>query len=88
MDVLEMTDPEIYEKAIAELRTQLGTAYTAKFLQQCKPNEYDYSVERINGWQISRISPQLSSVFNSEKLSEKRKNVSKPRGLLSGVRAY
>ena len=46
MNVLEMTDPEIYEEAITELMTQLGTAYTVKFLQQCKPNEYDYSVER------------------------------------------
>ena len=46
MNVLEMTDIEIYEAAITELTTQLGTAYTAKFLQQCKPNEYDYSIER------------------------------------------
>lgn len=46
LNILEMTDPEIYEAAIAELTTQLGTAYTTKFLQQCKPNEYDYSVER------------------------------------------
>lgn len=46
MNVLEMTDLEIYKAAIAELTTQLGTAYTAKFLQQCKPNESDYSVER------------------------------------------
>lgn len=46
MNVLEMTDLEIYEAAITELTTQLGTAYTTKFLQQCKPNESDYSVER------------------------------------------
>ena len=41
-----MADLEIYEAAITELMAQLGPAYTAKFLQQCKPNEYDYSVER------------------------------------------
>lgn len=46
MDILEMTALEIYEAAIAELTTQLGPAHTEKFLQQCKPNEYDYSVER------------------------------------------
>ena len=46
MNVLEMTDLEIYEAAITELRTQLGHAYVAKFLQKWKPNEYDYSVER------------------------------------------
>jgi hypothetical protein len=46
MNVLEMTDLEIYETAITELTAQLGHAYTEKFLQQCKPNEYDYSIER------------------------------------------
>ena len=46
MNALEMTDIEIYKAAIAELTTQLGSAHTEKFLQQCKPNEYDYSVER------------------------------------------
>ena len=46
MNVLEMTDLEIYEAAITELTAQLGSAYIEKFLQQCKPNEYDYSVER------------------------------------------
>ena len=46
MDVLEMTDLEIYEAAITELTAQLGAAYTEKFLRQCKPNEYDYSIER------------------------------------------
>lgn len=46
MNVLEMTDLEIYKAAIAELTTQLGPAYTEKFLCLCKPNEYDYSAER------------------------------------------
>lgn len=46
MNVLEMTDLEIYKAAIAELMTQLGPAYTEKFLCRCKPNEYDYSAER------------------------------------------
>lgn len=46
MNVLEMTDLEIYKAAIAELTTQLGPAYTERFLCRCKPNEYDYSAER------------------------------------------
>lgn len=41
-----MTDLEIYELGIKELIEQIGPAYTERFLQQCKPNEYDYSVER------------------------------------------
>lgn len=46
MDILEMTDLEIYELGIKELIEQIGPAYTKRFLRQCKPNEYDYSVER------------------------------------------
>ena len=46
MDILEMTDLEIYELGIKELIEQIGPAYTERFLQQCKPNESDYSVER------------------------------------------
>ena len=46
MDILEMTDLELYEVGIKELTEQLGPAYTAKFLQQCKPSNYDYTAER------------------------------------------
>lgn len=46
MDILEMTDLEIYELGIKELIEQIGPVYTERFLQQCKPNKYDYSVER------------------------------------------
>ena len=46
MDILEMTDLEIYKLGIKELIEQIGPAYTKRFLRQCKPNEYDYSVER------------------------------------------
>ena len=46
MNVLEMTDIEIYELGIKELIEQIGPAYTKRFLRQCKLNEYDYSVER------------------------------------------
>ena len=41
-----MTDLEIYELGIKELIEQMGPVYTERFLRQCKPNEYDYSVER------------------------------------------
>ncbi|MYB92287.1 hypothetical protein F4054_22655 [Candidatus Poribacteria bacterium] len=46
MDILEMTNLELYEVGIKELTEQLGPAYTAKFLQQCKPSNYDYTAER------------------------------------------
>ncbi len=46
MDISKMTDPELYELGLKELRAQLGPAYTARFLQQCKPSKYDYTAER------------------------------------------
>ncbi len=46
MDILEMTDLGLYEVGIKELTKQLGPAYTEKFLQQCKPSDYDYTAER------------------------------------------
>lgn len=46
MDILKMTDHELYEMGLKELKTQLGPAYTECFLQQCKPSEYDYTAER------------------------------------------
>ena len=43
---LSLTSGPLLWYANSALRTQLGPAYTTKFLQQCKPNEYDYSAER------------------------------------------
>ena len=59
MNVLEMTDLEIYKTAITELTAQLGHEYTEKFLQQCKPNEYDYSIERHK---ILADQPDIDSI--------------------------
>ena len=41
-----MTDLEIYELGIKELIEQIGPVYTDRFLQQCKPRDYDYTAER------------------------------------------
>ena len=46
MDLLEMTDLEIYKLGVKKLTEQMGMAYTAKFLQKCKPRDYDYTAER------------------------------------------
>ncbi len=46
MNVLEMTDLEIYELGIEKLTEEMGTTYTAQFLQKCKPRDYDYTAER------------------------------------------
>ena len=46
MNILEMTENELYEAGLKELMTQMGAAYTKRFLRQCKPNDYDYTAER------------------------------------------
>ena len=46
MDILEMTDLEIYDLGIKKLTEQMGTTYAARFLQKCKPRDYDYTAER------------------------------------------
>ena len=46
MNPLEMTENQLYEAGLKELITQMGTTYTKRFLQQCKPNDYDYTAER------------------------------------------
>ena len=39
MDILGMTDLEIYELGLKELTEQLSSAYTAQFLDRCKPRQ-------------------------------------------------
>ena len=56
-----MTDHEIYELGIKELIEQIGPAYTERFLQQCKPNEYDYSIERHK---ILADQPDIDTIVN------------------------
>ena len=46
MDILKMTDLEIYELGTKKLTEQMGTTYAAQFLQKCKPRAYDYTAER------------------------------------------
>ena len=59
---------------------QLGPAYTTKFLQQCKPNEYDYSVERhkllANQPDINRIVERVRQ-REAERKEEERIKVEK-----------
>ncbi len=76
MDILEMTDLELYEVGIKELTEQLGPAYTAKFLQQCKPNEYDYSLERhkllANQPDIDTIAKRIQQREAEERIKAER----------------
>lgn len=46
MDILEMTDLEIYELGTKNITEQMRTTYATMFLQKCKPRDYDYTAER------------------------------------------
>ena len=46
MNVLKMTDNEIYQLGIEALAGKLGTAGVSRFLKQIQPCTGDYSVER------------------------------------------
>ena len=46
MNVLKMTDNEVYQLGIEALASKLGTAGVPRFLKQIQPCTGDYSVER------------------------------------------
>ena len=71
MDVLKMTDLEIYELGIKELTEQLGAAYTKRFLQQCKPSDYDYTAER-HKWLVNQPDiPTIAKRIQKRKAERK-----------------
>ena len=69
-----MTDIEIYELGIKELTEQLGAAYTKRFLQRCKPRDYDYTAERhkllANDPDIPTIVKQIQQARAAEEKEE------------------
>lgn len=46
MDILEMTDLELYEMGINVLSEKLGASEVPRFIRQCQPGKGDYSVDR------------------------------------------
>ena len=46
MNVLEMTDSELYEMGIKILTDKLGASEMPRFIRQCKPGKGNYSVDR------------------------------------------
>ena len=46
MNVLEMTDDELYEVGIKALTDKLGASEVPRFIRQCQPGKGDYSVDR------------------------------------------
>lgn len=46
MNILDMTDAEVYERGIEILLDKLGHAGTIRFIEQCEPPTGDYTAER------------------------------------------
>lgn len=80
MNTLEMTENQLYEAGLKELITQMGTAYTKRFLQQCKPNDYDYTTERQK-WldDDPDISTMVKRIQERETLQETEARVTAER---------
>ena len=46
MNILEMTDSELYEMGIKVLTEKLGISEVPRYVRQCRPGKGDYSVDR------------------------------------------
>ena len=75
MNILEMTDSEMYELGMKALISKLGAAKTQWFIRQCQPGTGDYSVDRhqlLADRQISTLSPSVSENAVTAKANEER----------------
>lgn len=70
MDILEMTEHELYEAGFKELIAQMGTAYTERFLRQCKRNDYNYTTERQKWLDDDPDIPTMVKQIQKRKASE------------------
>ena len=88
MNILEMTDGELYKAGLEELIAQMGTTYTEQFLKLCKPNDYDYTAERhksldddpdiptmVNQIQERRIAQEAEERIRAERIDAWRKGL-------------
>ena len=76
MNVLKMTDNEIYQLGIEALAGKLGTAGVPRFLKQIQPCIGDYSVER-HKWlddlpDIDTLVEQIHQAREKEKAEQNR----------------
>ena len=67
MNILEMTDLEIYELGTKKLTEQMGPTYTTQFLQKCKPRDYDYTAERHKWLTDDPDIPTIAKQIQEEK---------------------
>ena len=77
MNILEMTDKELYELGQKVLADKLGTDQVERFIRQCKPGEGDYSVDRhkllANQGDIDTIVKRIQERRKARKVEERKR---------------
>ena len=76
MNVLEMTDSELYRIGIKILNDKLGVSEVPRFIRQCKPGKGDYSVDRhkllANQGDIDTIVERIQEIRKARKVEERK----------------
>lgn len=70
MNILKTAESELYEIGLKELMAQMGRAYTERFLQQCKLNDYDYTAERHKWLDDEPDIPTIVERIQERKVSQ------------------
>ena len=70
MNILEMTEGELYKAGLEELRVQMGTTYTEQFLKLCKPNDSDYTAERYKSLDDDPDIPTMVNQIQERKIAQ------------------
>ena len=79
---------KLYKVGLEELIVQMGPTYTDQFLNQCKPNAYDYTAERhkwldddpdiptmVNQIQERKIAQEAEKRIRAERIDAWRKGL-------------
>ena len=70
MNILEMTEGELYKAGLEELIGQMGTTYTEQFLKLCKPNDHDYTTERHKSLDDDPDIPTVVNQIQERKIAQ------------------
>lgn len=77
MNILEMTNKELYKLGQKALVDKLGTEQVDRFIRQCQPGEGDYSVDRhkllANQGDIDTIVERIQERRKTRKLEERKR---------------
>ena len=83
MNVLKMTDNEVYQLGIEALAAKLGVAGVSRFLKQIQPLTGDYSVER-HKW-LDNL-PDMDTLI--EQIRQASKDAEAERNRISKLKTY